>query len=95
MIQTISKMIVKQGKVDEFISIFKEMIEPTKDEQGCIQYEMYQDEDNPALLIVLEQWNCREDFDRHLESEHFKKIAPKMVALLSEETDLNIARLIA
>ena len=48
MIQTISKMSVKEDKVDEFIELFKEMIGPTKDEKGCIQYEMYQDEEDPT-----------------------------------------------
>jgi len=95
MVQTISKMIVRNDKIDEFISIFKEMIEPTKGEKGYIKYEMYQDEDDPALLIVLEQWDKREDFDRHLESEHFKRIVPKMSELIVGETDLNITHLVA
>jgi len=88
-------MIVKKDKVDEFISIFREMIEPTKNEQGCKQYEMYQDENNPTLFIVLEQWDSREKFNKHLESEHFERIVQKMSELIESETDLNITHLVA
>lgn len=95
MVQTISKMIVKKDKVNDFISIFKEMIESTKNEEGYIQYEMYQDEENPALLIVLEQWDSREDFDKHLKSEHFERIVPRMSELIVGKTDVNITHIVA
>ncbi|WBW97264.1 putative quinol monooxygenase [Oceanirhabdus sp. W0125-5] len=90
MLQTISKIYVKEDQVDEFVEVFKGMIEPTKKEKGYIQYEMYQDEENPALLIVLEQWENKEDFDNHLKSEHFERIVPKMSKFMTKETELNL-----
>ena len=92
MLQTVSKLYVMEDRVEEFLEIFKGMIEPTQKEKGYIEYEMYQDEENPALLIVLEKWETREDFDNHLQSEHFKKIVPEMMKLMSKETELNICR---
>ncbi len=92
MLQTVSKLYVMEDRVEEFLEVFKGMIEPTKKERGYIEYEMYQDEENPALLIVLEKWETREDFDNHLQSEHFKKIVPEMMKLMSKETELNICR---
>jgi len=95
MVQTISKIYVKQDSVNEFIELFKEMIEPTKKEAGCIQYDMYQDEEDATILIVLEQWESRESFNQHLESEHFKRIGPKMLELMVKESELNVAYKIA
>jgi len=94
-VQTISKIYVKQDSVNEFIELFKAMIEPTKKEAGCIQYDMYQDEEDATILIVLEQWESRESFDQHLESEHFKEIGPKMSELMAKESELNVAYKIA
>lgn len=90
MLQVISKIYVKEEKIHEFVEVFKEMIEPTKKEKGYIQYEMYQDEENPALLIVLEQWETRENFDNHLKSEHFERIVPKMTVFMTKETEVNL-----
>lgn len=95
MIQAISKIYVKEDQIDKFVEVFEGMIEPTKKEKGYIQYEMYQDEENPALLIVLEQWETKEDFDNHLKSEHFERIVPKMTEFMTKETELNLCYKIA
>lgn len=90
MIQTVSKLYVMENKINEFLEVFKGMIEPTQKEKGYIEYEIYQDEEDPALLIVLEKWESKEDFDNHLQSEHFNKIVPEMVKLMRKEGELNI-----
>jgi quinol monooxygenase YgiN len=90
MVQTVSKIYVREDQIHEFVETFKGMIEPTKKEKGYIQYEMYQDNENPSLFIVLEQWENREDFDKHLQSEHFKEIVPKMTEYMTKEVELNI-----
>ena len=92
MIQTVSKLYVMGDRVDEFLEIFRGMIEPTQKEKGYIEYEMYQDEEDPALLIVLEKWETREDFNNHLESKHFKEIVPEMMRFMSKESELNICK---
>ena len=92
MLQTVSKLYVMEDRVDEFLEVFKGMIEPTQKEKGYIEYEMYQDEEDPSLLIVLEKWESKEDFDNHLKSEHFDKIVPKMVKLMRKEGELNICK---
>lgn len=95
MVEVVSKIFVKEDKVDELIELFKEMVEPTKKEEGYIQYEMYQDEENPTILIVIEQWESKENFDMHLKSEHFERIVPKMIELMVEDTEMNVAYRVA
>ncbi|GLI54550.1 antibiotic biosynthesis monooxygenase [Propionigenium maris DSM 9537] len=92
MIQTVSKLYVMEDKINEFLEVFKGMIEPTQKEKGYIEYEIYQDEEDPALLIVLEKWESKEDFDNHLQSKHFNKIVPEMVKLMRKEGELNICK---
>jgi len=90
MIEAVSKIFAKECKEEELISIFKEMIEPTKKEKGYILYEMYKDKANPAVLIVLEQWETQEDFNNHCTSEHFNQIVPRMVNLMEKPSEVNI-----
>jgi len=89
MLEAVSKLFAKEDKIDELISVFKEMIEPTKKEKGYILYEMYQDEQDPSILIVLEQWETKEDFDNHCISEHFERIVPRMVSCMAKQSDVN------
>lgn len=92
MVKVVSKMKIKEDKVDTFIDLFKEMIEPTKQEEGCVQYEMYRDEDVPSILVAVEKWETRAAFDNHLVSDHFEKIGPAMMELMDGESDITICR---
>ncbi len=46
------------------------LIEPTLKEAGCIQYDLHQDNDNPALFMFYEIWENRELWQNHLKSPH-------------------------
>jgi len=95
MIEAVSKLFAKEDKINELIAVFKEMIEPTKKEKGYILYEMYQDETAPAVLIVLEQWETKDDFDNHCISEHFDRIVPRMVKCMAKQSEVNICQRVA
>ena len=95
MIEVVSKLYVKEDKIEELISAFKELVEPTILEEGYILYEMYQDTENPTILIVTEQWEDRETFDKHCDSELFHKVVPKMVECMAIESEVNICTRIA
>jgi len=95
MIEVVSKIYAKENKIEELISAFKELVEPTKLEEGYILYEMYQDTENATTLIVTEQWENRETFDKHCNSELFHKVVPKMVECMAKESEVNICTRIA
>ncbi len=46
------------------------LIEPTRKEAGCLQYELYQDSANKDLYIFVEQWESHALLQQHLQSEH-------------------------
>lgn len=90
MIQTISKITINPEQTNQFIKLFHEMVEPTKNEDGYILYELYQDNTESNVFFVLEQWTNQESFDNHLSSAHFLKVIPRMKELMIDETALNI-----
>lgn len=48
------------------------LIPPTRAEAGCIQYDLHQDNENPAYFMFFELWESRELWLAHMESEHLK-----------------------
>ena len=48
------------------------LIDPTRKEQGCIQYDLHQDNDNPAVFIFYENWESRELWQTHMNNDHLK-----------------------
>lgn len=74
----IVKRLVKEGKSEELIKIYEQLIALTRKEDGCISYGLYRDEKNPRLFALMEEWRDAGALDRHLQTEHFKTLVPKL-----------------
>lgn len=92
MIKVIAKNFAKENKVEKVLELAKVLVEATVKEDGCIKYEMYQDEKNPSTLIMIEEWETIEALNNHMSSEHFKKIVPQMNECMAQKSELNICK---
>ena len=68
MIKVIAKFTVKADSIDTFKTITAKMIEPTRAEAGCLDYKLYQDQNDPTLFIFVEEWESGAALDAHLNS---------------------------
>ena len=48
------------------------LIEITRAEQGCINYDLHQDNENPAHFLFYENWESRELWLTHMANQHLK-----------------------
>jgi len=48
------------------------LIAPTRVEDGCIQYDLHQDNSNPAVFMFFENWESRELWQNHMNNDHLK-----------------------
>lgn len=76
-------------RAEELKSICLGVIEPTRKEDGCISYELYQDTTNPGKFTFIENWQSKDHLDVHLKTPHlvaageaFGKILTKELILL-------------
>jgi len=90
MIKVVAKNFVQEGKLETVLALYKELVEETRKEEGCIKYELYQDLKDINTIAMIEEWESREALDRHLNSEHFTRIVPKVKKFMVKETELNI-----
>ncbi len=65
---------VDDGNRAEIIRTLRAMIERTRVINGCIACRLYHDLDDPNVLTWVEEWESREDLERHVRSPRFKKI---------------------
>lgn len=47
-IKIVAKSVIKDDKIETFIQLTKELIEKSRQEQGCISYALFQDINNPV-----------------------------------------------
>ena len=48
------------------------LIDLTRAEKGCINYDLHQDNENPAHFFFYENWESRELWQKHMDSQHLK-----------------------
>ena len=53
-------------------------------DEGCISYDLFLDNENPAVFHFFETWESGQLLDRHLESGHFKQYLKATDGLLEE-----------
>lgn len=90
MIKVTAKCILIEGKKEEFKVLVKELIYKTREENGCISYDLYEDMNNENIVTFIEEWNSKEDLDNHMKSEHFIAIVPELRKLQIEDSIVNL-----
>lgn len=62
----------KQDQVELVRAELLKLIEPTRQEQGCLQYDLHQDNERPELFVFYEGWESKVLLQAHLASGHIQ-----------------------
>jgi len=62
----------KADKIALVKSELEKLIETTRAESGCINYDLHQDNENPAHFLFFENWQSRELWQEHMNNQHLK-----------------------
>lgn len=68
----VANVVAKEDKIELVKSELLKLIKPTLAEEGCIQYDLHQDNDNPAHFIFIENWESRDLWQAHMNSAHLQ-----------------------
>jgi quinol monooxygenase YgiN len=93
MIKIVAKGFFYEGKSDQAITLYKELVEKSQVEKGCIAYNLFQDKKDDTILTVIEEWENEEALETHKNTEHFKRIVP-LLGELRKNSELNIYTLV-
>jgi len=90
MIKVVARNTAQPEKLQEILKLYKELVELTRAETGCIRYELYQDVSNPSIITMIEEWESQAALEEHFKAAHFVRIVPELKKRMAKETDLNI-----
>jgi quinol monooxygenase YgiN len=80
----VAKVAAKAESLEELKSELLKLIEPTRKEEGCIAYNLHQDNEDPALFIFYETWQSSAALDMHMDSAHFKGFVEAAGGMIKE-----------
>ena len=66
----VAKIEAYPDKVELVKSELLKLIEPSSKEKGYLQYDLHQDNENPATFLFYENWESRELWQAHMKNAH-------------------------
>jgi len=90
MISVIAKIPVKEGKMEEAIAAFKELMVQVAKEEGTLSYTINQGKSIPNTLVVMERYRDKTALDAHSSSPHFKAFLPKSAGFMAGRPEITV-----
>ena len=78
MIKVIAKSVIKEGQIENYLKEVDVLITETRKEEGCISYELFQDINSENIFFLIEEWESKEDLEKHKLTDHIINIIPKI-----------------
>ena len=78
MIKVIAEDFIKAEHIDIVRPMYEELIEKTRQEELCIEYDLFVDQDSLGHFIFIEKWPDKRALSIHCKTEHFKRLVPQI-----------------
>ncbi|WP_214417227.1 putative quinol monooxygenase [Sphaerisporangium fuscum] len=89
----VAECLAAPGREDRLRTALEAMIEPSLDEPGCLAYRPYADPNDPARMVVVEEWSGPQALEEHFATPHFQHVRQVLDLVLAEP--MTIHRLVA
>lgn len=73
---------------EELFRLLVDQVEPTRAEQGCIDYNLHIDAADPCVFVFYENWKTQADLDAHMDMHHLKPLLSQIDRLLAKPIDM-------
>jgi quinol monooxygenase YgiN len=78
------------GALETLKDEMRKVVEATRTEDGCINYDFAVDVSDPTRLIIFERWRDRKALESHLGSQHVSEWRTAAAAVGPLERDLSV-----
>jgi quinol monooxygenase YgiN len=91
----VARIVALPDKVEQVKSALMQLLSPTRLEDGCIIYQLLQNQEDPTDFTFVEEWESNAKLDAHLASAHLQEALPKLNGALAASPDIRRYRLLA
>ncbi len=92
-VTVVAKLVVREEAVDEVRAELLKMIAPTRQEEGCIDYRLHQDNAEPTVFIFYENWESMACLERHLATPHYQSYVAAVGGAIVEKVVHKMTRI--
>jgi len=66
----VANIVAHADKIDLVHTELKKLVDITRAEEGCVLYDLHQNNDNPAHFMFFENWESRALWQTHMAAPH-------------------------
>lgn len=66
----LAQITAASGKEQLVRQELEKLVEITRTEDGCLQYDLHMDNDTPGFFVFYENWVSREHWQKHMKAPH-------------------------
>jgi quinol monooxygenase YgiN len=84
----IAFFVAAPGKGKQLGDALLALVEPTRQEDGSLRYEIFQHFETENVWIVVEDWTSREAFDHHMNTPYVRRFLGEVPSLCDGSPDI-------
>ncbi|MFV0559465.1 MAG: putative quinol monooxygenase [Enterococcus sp.] len=85
-----AKFYIKEEKRTEFLEAVRPLILATREEAGCLAYDMYESIDTPNQFVMIENWANQAAIEGHNQSPLLKQLFGQLPEFSAAKAELMV-----
>lgn len=91
----VARIRAKPGMEDVVLQSLLAMVEATRREAGCLNYDLHVSPDDPGLFLFYENWESKAHLDAHAQSAHIQVFRAHAAEWLAEPVEIKLYRMVS
>ncbi len=88
-------MEAKPGKIEELKQALIALIKPSRSEKTCLEYRLHQDNSNPAIFILYENWENEEAHQMQFSKPYIQDFVAQTGDMMTKPFEVYFAKELA
>ena len=89
-ITVIAKLKAKKGKEEALKQTLLLLLEKTREENGCINYDLHVSDHDKRFFMLYEKWESTLALSKHMSTNHFRDILKILEEIIAEPMDVTL-----
>lgn len=87
-VNVVARITAQSDKIEELRTLLQSLLEPTRQESGCIRYQLLWNSADPTDFTFVEEWSDDAALDAHLMTPHLQNALVQAHSLLAAAPDI-------
>jgi quinol monooxygenase YgiN len=91
----VARIKAKRGMEKTVQDALMALVTPTRNEPGCLNYDLHQSRDDKGVFLFYENWVTKKDLDEHLAMPYLKHFLGKADQILAEPVEITLWEMVS